>query len=438
MRTLPQSSTALPFALVLFAALVSIPTVFSAVASAQTASSQLVCSSCNVAFGNVTVGGSAEVPVTFTNSGSSTITISSQNKNGPWAFSVRGLSLPYTLGAGQKVAFTVVFAPHTLHSSTCTFTFSSNAANSTVALTASGTGVVSGGLRATPAVLGFGQVPLGSSSTQSVTVTNNASSSVTLSQVSLSSNVTSDPFSLSGFNPPITLSGGQSFTFSVGFAPNAIGNESGMIQISTSDGTPVTLAESGAGIAGGQLAVSPAALNFGSVVVGSKASQNLSLSATSSSVTVTSDALSNSEYSVSGVSFPITLAAGQSVPVTVTFQPQSSGAANASVTFGTSIPGAASTVAAATLNGTGTTAPQHNVSLNWQASTSQIVGYNVYRAGQSGGPYSKVSSALDASTAYSDAAVQAGSTYYYVVTAMDGSGNESVYSNQAQASVPTP
>lgn len=438
MRTLPQSSPALPFALVLFAALVSFPTVFSAAASAQTASSQLVCSSCNLSFGNVVVGGSAEIPVTFTNSGSSAITISNQSKNGPWAFSVRGLSLPYTLSAGQSVAFSVVFGPHTLRSATCTFTFSSNAANSTLVLTASGTGVVSGGLRATPAILGFGRVPLGSASTQSVTVTNNASSAVTLSQVSLSSNVTSDPFSLSGFNPPITLAGGQSFTFSVAFTPNVIGNESGMILISTSDGTPITLAESGSGTAGGQFTVSPTALNFGNVVVGSKASQNLTLSASSNSVTVTSDALSSPEYAVSGVSFPMTLAAGQSVPVTVTFQPQSSGAANASVTFGTSTPGAASALVGATLNGTGTSAPQHNISLNWQASTSQIVGYNVYRAGQNGGPYSKVSSAVDASTAYSDAAVQAGSTYYYVVTAVDGSGNESVYSNQAQAIVPTP
>lgn len=424
----------------MFAALVSFPTIFPGAASAQTAS-QLVCSSCTVAFGNVVAGGSAEIPVTFTNSGSSSITISSISKNGPWAFSVRGLPVPYTLSAGQSVGFTVVFAPHWVHSSSATFTFSSNAANSSLVLTATGTGIANGGVRATPDVLGFGQVALGSSSTQSVTVTNNNSSSVTLSQVSLSSNVSSNPFSLSGFNPPITLTGGQSFTFSVAFAPNLIGNESGMIVISTSDGTPITLAESGAGTAGGQLGVSPAALNFGSVVVGSKATQNLTLSASSNSVTVTSDALSNSEYSVSGVAFPLTLSAGQSVPVTVTFQPQSSGTASGSLTFGTSstgTSGAASPVVGATLSGTGTSAPQHNVGLNWQASTSQIVGYNVYRAGQSGGPYSKVSSALDPSTAYSDAAVQAGSTYYYVVTAVDGSGNESVYSNQAQAIVPSP
>jgi len=56
----------------------------------------------------------------------------------------------------------------------------------------------------------------------------------------------------------------------------------------------------------------------------------------------------------------------------------------------------------------------------------------------SGGPYSKINSALEASNAYTDNTVAAGQTYYYVATAVDGSGNESGYSNQAQAVIPIP
>ena len=37
---------------------------------------------------------------------------------------------------------------------------------------------------------------------------------------------------------------------------------------------------------------------------------------------------------------------------------------------------------------------------------------------------------------YTDASVQNGSTYYYVTTAVDSSGTESSYSNEAQAIVP--
>ena len=81
----------------------------------------------------------------------------------------------------------------------------------------------------------------------------------------------------------------------------------------------------------------------------------------------------------------------------------------------------------------------HSVSLNWTASTSvNVVGYNVYRGAVSGGPYTKVNSALVAGTSYTDSAVQAGLTYYYVTTAVDNNSNESAYSNQAQAVIPVP
>jgi fibronectin type 3 domain-containing protein len=77
------------------------------------------------------------------------------------------------------------------------------------------------------------------------------------------------------------------------------------------------------------------------------------------------------------------------------------------------------------------------VALSWKES-SIVVGYNIYRGKTSGGPYSKINSVLDASTAYTDLTVAAGQTYYYVTTAVDGSGEESGYSNQVAAVVPFP
>jgi TolB protein len=37
---------------------------------------------------------------------------------------------------------------------------------------------------------------------------------------------------------------------------------------------------------------------------------------------------------------------------------------------------------------------------------------------------------------YTDSSVQNGTTYYYVTTAVDSSGNESTYSNEASANIP--
>jgi hypothetical protein len=80
----------------------------------------------------------------------------------------------------------------------------------------------------------------------------------------------------------------------------------------------------------------------------------------------------------------------------------------------------------------------HSVSLTWTASASaNIAGYNVYRSTTSGGPYTQLNTALVTTTSYTDANVTAGQTYYYVTTAVDTSSNQSAYSTQAQATVPT-
>ncbi len=125
--------------------------------------------------------------------------------------------------------------------------------------------------------------------------------------------------------------------------------------------------------------------------------------------------------------------AGQSVPFTVNFVPQTSGNAAGSVTFDSN---ATNSPATENLTGAGTQSGGHSVALSWNASTSQVVGYNVYRGVASGGPYSKINSAVEANTTYTDSAVQSGQTYYYVTTAVDSVGTESSYSNQAQAAIP--
>ena len=82
----------------------------------------------------------------------------------------------------------------------------------------------------------------------------------------------------------------------------------------------------------------------------------------------------------------------------------------------------------------------HGVTLNWGASTSQnVAGYNIYRGTTTGGPYTKMNTTgLLTVLTYTDSAVSAGLTYYYVATTVDVSGNESAYSAQATATIPTP
>jgi fibronectin type 3 domain-containing protein len=60
----------------------------------------------------------------------------------------------------------------------------------------------------------------------------------------------------------------------------------------------------------------------------------------------------------------------------------------------------------------------------------------VYRGTVTGGPYTKINASLITLLTYTDTTVVSGQTYFYVTTAVDGSGNESVFSNQVQAVIP--
>jgi len=205
---------------------------------------------------------------------------------------------------------------------------------------------------------------------------------------------------------------------------------------SMSASAQVTLYELGAG----QLAVGPSDLGFGSVAVGSHRSQTATLTAGKSSVTVYTASWNGPGFSLGGISFPLTVPAGQTATYTVTFSPQVEGSAAGLISFMSS----ATNSPTQRLDGNGvpdsnpTQPPSqpHRVSLNWNPVAS-IKGYYVYRAGRSGGPYEKIST-LQPGTAYTDSLVASGDTYYYVVTSMSKANAESTYSNEVQAVIPTP
>lgn len=285
-----------------------------------------------------------------------------------------------------------------------------------------------GRLTATPAALNFGNVQVGSSATLTETLTNTGSSDLTIRADSINGNA----FSVSGLTLPLRLAAGQSYTLSVTFTPTASGAESGSV-VFRSFRNWQTVPVSGAGTAAGQLTLSPAALNFGNVTEGQSGSLGATLTATGSAVTISSAGDSNSQFALSGLTFPFTLAAGQSASFTVKFAPQATGPISGTLSFVNSSP----SPTVESLSGTGV-APQHSVALNWQPSQSVVIGYNLYRGTVSGGPYTRINSSADTTTAYTDNTVVSGSTYYYVATAVAGDGSESTYSNQVQAVIPNP
>jgi Abnormal spindle-like microcephaly-assoc'd, ASPM-SPD-2-Hydin len=391
----------------------------------------LTAGSATLSWGNVPVGTSQNQPETLTNSGGSSVTVSQASVSGA-GFSVSGLTLPMTLAPGQSTSFSIGFAPSSGGNKTGTLNIASDASNPSLAVALSGTGQTPGMLGASSSTISFGGIQVGSNGSQPETLTNTGGTDVKISAAT----VTGNDFNITGLSVPMTLVPGQSFTFGVSFAPSSGGSASGAITV-TSDAAnaSLTISLSGSGTVPGQLNISPTTLDFGSVIVGQNKSLTANLSASGSNVTVSSASVTTSEFKLSGISLPLTVTAGQSVPITIVFTPQASGTAGATLSFASNATNASLNE---TLTGSGSPAPQHSVSLSWAQSSSATVGYNVYRSTVSGGPFSKINSALNASTNFVDNIVQAGSTYYYVTTAVNGSGVESAYSNQVKAAIPTP
>jgi Abnormal spindle-like microcephaly-assoc'd, ASPM-SPD-2-Hydin/Protein of unknown function (DUF1573) len=390
----------------------------------------------SLSFGNVQVGSQQSLSETVTNTGGASVTISQVGITGT-GFTISGIKAPVTLAAGQSATFTVTFTPPSAGTASGMVTITSNGTNPTLIIPLSGTGVAPGTLTSNPTSLSFGSVTVGSNQSLSETVTNTGGASVTISQVAISGT----GFSLSVISTPVTLTAGQSFALTVTFTPASAGSVSGNVTITSTASNPTLIIPlSGSGTATtGQLGVNPTTLGVGSVVVGTSGSASGTLTASSANVMVTAASTSNSVFSVSGLSLPVTIPAGQSVPFTVTFSPQTTGAVTATLTF-TSNAQPPTTIE--TLTGTGTPAPTHTVNLSWTASASpNISGYNVYRAVyvSSCGGFSKINSALVTGTLYADSAVTDGTSYCYASTAVDSSNEESGYSNIASnVQIPAP
>lgn len=389
---------------------------------------QLTASSVSVSFGSVLVGGNSAQNITLSNSGTASLTISQATASGA-GFSLSGLALPVTLNAGANTSFTVTFAPTTAGNLSGSIVITSNASNPSLTISLGGTGIQPQ-ITATPSTVSFGSVATGSNSSQTISLSNPGTANLTITQASVSGT----GFSMTGLSVPVTINAGKNTTFNADFSPTSTGSATGSITLtSNAPNSPMTISLSGTGAAATlTLTATPPSLTFGNVLVGNTSSLNVSLTNTgNSSVTISQVTTSGAGYSASGVAPNTTLTPGQSATLTVSLTPTSTGSATGSVTITSNASNSPTTV---TLTG-----GSHLVDLSWTASTSVVVGYNVYRGTVSGGPYAtKLNSAVVPGTAYTDTAVVAGQTYFYVVTAVDANGVESVYSNQASALVPTP
>lgn len=199
----------------------------------------------------------------------------------------------------------------------------------------------------------FGSVTLGKTAGATITVSNTGSTVLEITQLQLSGS----DFSVAGQkNLPIEVPGGGSYSLSLSFKPKATGAATGEVTLTsnatTNDQLTITLSGTGT-----QTRVTPNltpstnSLDFGDVTVGTSAKRKVTLTSSGTAVlTITSGTVTGKGFSLSGVSFPLTLDPGLKATLTVAFDPATAGVASGSVALTTNTSAGSASIS---LSGTG-------------------------------------------------------------------------------------
>ena len=179
--------------------------------------------------GPVPVGLSEPFPTAITNTGTTTVTVSSVTTSGP--FTATGVKAGDTLAPGTSEVATVTYAPTMVNSAGTPAEGRSGSGSPTGPAArrrpwpCSGISVAGQGkLTAQPAAVGFGQVSLGQTASRAVTLTNSGNLPVTVTRFT----APGFPF---GTPTPITsgasINAGSSVSLPVTYAPQGLGASAG-------------------------------------------------------------------------------------------------------------------------------------------------------------------------------------------------------------------
>jgi hypothetical protein len=396
-----------------------------------TSATELTATPSSIAFGSVAVGSEATQTIKLANTGSAAVAISKVAFSGT-GVSVSGVTAPMTLDGGKSASLTVTYKPTSPTTLSGSVTITSNASDSSMVIGISATST-SSTLAATPSSVSFGNVVVGSDTTQTIRLQNIGTSEIKISSLTSSvANVT-----ISGITLPANLAPGTSATLTAAYKPTAAGSVAGKITVtSTAVGSPTIVDLSGtAASASIQLTPSATSLSFGNVTVGSSGTNELTVKSTgNTNASISTVAISGTGFVLGSSAASIILDPSQSETYTVNFDPRAAGSVTGTLTITSNAPNSPMKIS---LSGSGAVvAAKHTVALSWERSSSTVSGYFVYRSTKPSGPYTQLNSAPEASPAYSDGSVSNGQVYYYYVTAVNSSDIQSADSNQVSVTVP--
>ncbi len=265
--------------------------------------------------------------VTLTNAGNASLTISNIQTSGDFS---QTNTCSNSLSAGSSCSISVVFTPSTEGTRTGNLTVTDNSQTSTQTVSLTGTGTA-GTLVVTSSSLTFSSVQVGSSASQSVTLSNTGNGPVSINGLQ----ITGDYAQIN--NCPSPINGGANCTISVVFTPTTTGTRNGTLTLTSgAQNTQQTVSLSGTGIQG-DLVVSPTSLAFSSTPLGTlSASQVVTLKNSGSASLSLSGVQIAGDYKDTN-NCGTTLAVGATCTVSVTFTPTATGILSGSLTISSSV-----------------------------------------------------------------------------------------------------
>jgi hypothetical protein len=189
------------------------------------------------------------------------------------------------------------------------------------------------------------------------------------------------------------------------------------------------------GASGPTLTINAQSVSFGNVAVNSSSTQSIVFTSSgSTAVSINAPTLSGTGFTLSGLSFPLTLNPGKTATLYVEFVPAIVGLASGQLTITSN--SSTNPTLHVPLSGTG---QAYQISLTWDAPTgasNPIAGYEIYRSTSSSGQYQLLNPSLDTQTSFTDSMVQPGVTYLYYVTTVNAAGAKSSPSNITELAIP--
>lgn len=228
----------------------------------------------SLTFPTVTLGGSAQQTAQVQNVGNAPLSVTSISRcPGTSMVFTWSPAAPLTVPAGGSTTLTVTYTPLAAGTDTgCLAIASNDAANPTVNLALTGSAVAPSApaIALVPPSLAFGSVMVGGSGTLTTQVQNTGTATLDVSAIARCAG-TSAEFA---WNPaaPFSVAPGETTALTVTYAPANVGADSGCLALtSNAASSPTQLAVSGTGTAipAPAIALDPAAVDFGAVLLGS-------------------------------------------------------------------------------------------------------------------------------------------------------------------------